>query len=476
VSLLPILILIGITLAIGVLARGRWRLWSLLITSLIAIYWLQPGLPVRHMDFWLPTTSIALVVIVWVVTALKENLAIRTNLITGLVIALVISVLGLTRYLGEFCCLTPTRPPDILQILIVVAAIFLLSILILRFSNTRNIWLYAIFFLILSILIILKLEPLTKLASAGLRLISGQSVQLATGVDIRWIGFSYLAFRLLHTLIDRLGGRLPSLTLQEFMIYAIFYPSLSAGPIDRIQRFIKDLHQVYQPTLQSILLGSKRILIGIFSKFVLADGLALIALNPANAEQVHSTGWLWLMLYAFAFRIFFDFSGYTDIAIGMGNLVGIHLPENFEKPYRKQNLTLFWNSWHMTLAAWFRSYFFNPLTRKLRSSPRNIPMPLIIFIGQLTTFTLIGLWHGITWNFAIWGVWHGIGLFIHNRWSEFSRSRSFNIDNKPRLKQWFGYSSAFLTFNYVSLGWVWFALSTPAQSWNVFQKLFGLTG
>jgi D-alanyl-lipoteichoic acid acyltransferase DltB (MBOAT superfamily) len=180
------------------------------------------------------------------------------------------------------------------------------------------------------------------------------------------------------------------------------------------------------------------------------------------------------MLYAYALRIFFDFSGYTDIAIGMGQLLGIHLPENFDRPYLKQNLTLFWNSWHMTLAQWFRAYFFNPLTRKLRADPRNIPLPLIIFIGQLSTFILIGLWHGISWNYAIWGAWHGIGLFIHNRWSDLIRSKASSLDYRPGLKRLVSVCSTVVTFNFVCLGWVWFALSTPAQSWNTFLKLFGL--
>ena len=181
------------------------------------------------------------------------------------------------------------------------------------------------------------------------------------------------------------------------------------------------------------------------------------------------------MLYAYAFRIYFDFSGYTDIAIVIGNLLGIQKPENFETPYFKPNLTLFWNSWHMTLAGWFRAYFFNPLTRALRSQPRNIPLPLIILIGQLSTFILIGLWHGITWNFAIWGAWHGLGLFIHNRWSDAFRSKISSLDSRPRLKRLAIAASTLLTFHYVSLGWVWFALSTPDQSWKTFLNLFGIS-
>ena len=179
------------------------------------------------------------------------------------------------------------------------------------------------------------------------------------------------------------------------------------------------------------------------------------------------------MLYAYALRIFFDFSGYTHIAIGLGQILGIQLPENFDRPYLKRNLTLFWNSWHITLAQWFRAYFFNPLTRALRSNPRNIPMPLIIFVGQLSTFTLIGLWHGISWNFAIWGAWHGLGLFIHNRWTNLMRSKASWLEGQATLNRFLSISSTVLTFQYVSLGWVWFALTDPAQSWHTLLKLFG---
>lgn len=329
---------------------------------------------------------------------------------------------------------------------------------------------------ILGLFVILKSDALVRAFSVALRSINSQSPQLATAFDFRWLGFSYVAFRLLHTLRDRLSGKLPELSLQEFVIYIIFFPSLSAGPIDRVQHFVQDLRQPYHLTAQALLLGCRRILLGVFSKFVLADGLAIFALSNTNASRVQSTGWLWIMLYAFALRIFFDFSGYTDIAIGIGQLLGIQLPENFERPYFKQNLSLFWNSWHITLAQWFRAYFFNPLTRALRSGPRRIPIPLIILLGQLSTFILIGLWHGISWNFAIWGAWHGIGLFIHNRWTVMIRSRNPGCTSRPNLERIVSLGSAFLTFNYVSLGWVWFALASPAQSWQTFLKLFGFHG
>ena len=461
-------------MVIGWLARGQWRGWALLVSSVLVIYWLQPDTPIRHLDFWLPTTCLTLAIFTWSLTRTKGVSDLRSNLTAGLVIAGVILLISSTRYLGGICCLTPTRPPELSQILLVIGVVAVITLLVNHFSHSHSAWIYVFYIFILGLFVVLKTGPLTQIASMGLRSMSGQSPDLASALDIRWLGFSYVAFRLLHTMRDRLSGRLPTLTLQEFVIYIIFFPAFTAGPIDRVQRFVQDLQQPFQLSQEQILQGGKRILIGVFSKFVLADGLALFALNSNNAGQVLSTGWMWVMLYAFALRIYFDFSGYTEIAIGLASLLGIKLPENFERPYLKPNLTLFWNSWHMTLAGWFRAYFFNPLTRGLRSQPRTLPLPLIIFIGQLSTFILIGLWHGVSWNFAIWGAWHGLGLFVHNRWSDLIRSKISDLERLPRLKKWISAGSTLVTFNYVSLGWVWFSLSTPGQSWQTLLKLFGL--
>ena len=136
--------------------------------------------------------------------------------------------------------------------------------------------------------------------------------------------------------------------------------------------------------------------LGLFKKFVVADALALIALNDALATQVRTTGWMWIIVYAYAFQIYFDFSGYTDIAIGIARLVGIKLPENFAAPYLKPNLTQFWNSWHMTLTQWFRSYFFNPFNRWIRGY-KTIPAWTMILIGQLATMLIDRL---MAWHYA----------------------------------------------------------------------------
>jgi alginate O-acetyltransferase complex protein AlgI len=255
----------------------------------------------------------------------------------------------------------------------------------------------------------------------------------------------------------------------------MFCFSRPSPPIDRVERFVKDLRNSPGDRLAGLVDGGKRIVVGLFRKFVLADGLSLVALSQVNFAQVQSTPWMWLLLYAYALRIYFDFSGYTDIAIGLGRIMGVKLPENFDRPYLKPNLTAFWNGWHMTLAQWFRSYFFNPLTRYLRTCKKPLPVYLVILITQVATMALIGLWHGMTWNFLIWGVWHGLGLFIHNRWLEFSR-RHLDLGSQPSwLKRVLVWAGTFLTFNYVALGWVWFVLPEPAQSWQVMLKLFGVS-
>jgi alginate O-acetyltransferase complex protein AlgI len=291
-------------------------------------------------------------------------------------------------------------------------------------------------------------------------------------LDLRWLGFSYIAFRLIHVLRDKQQRRLPELSLPEFATYVVFFLSLSAGPIDRAERFAGDLRNDFALKQDEMLLAGQRIVVGLFKKFVIADALALLALNDALAVQVHVTGWMWIHLYAYAFQIYFDFSGYTDIAIGIARLVGIKLPENFLSPYTKPNLTQFWSSWHITLTQWIRSYFFNPFNRWIRGY-KSLPAWTMLLFGQLATMLLIGLWHGVTVNFVLWGLWHGLGLFLQNHWSDFARTR-FN-STSPRLQSALQVGGILLTFHFVALGWVFFALSDPSLSWQVILALSGMS-
>jgi D-alanyl-lipoteichoic acid acyltransferase DltB (MBOAT superfamily) len=462
------------SLLVGWLAPPRIRVWLLLLASLLGVFILQSTLPIRWLDFWLPSLSIGLTMVVWALTASSKAPNRSSNLITLGIAAVFILGLGLTRYLGSACCITPSRPPQIGIVAIILACSVGAAVLIYIRNPSKRLFSVLVIILILGLFIAIKSPYAAKAASTSLRRISGQDAALASPYDIVWLGFSYLAFRLLHVLRDFQTGNLPHFSARDFATYALFYPALPAGPLDRSQRFIRiDLSSQLSPTMDDRLAGAQRLLWGVFKKFVVADSLAIIALNPQNALQVQSTFWMWLLLLAYALRLYYDFSGYTDVAIGMGRLVGINLPENFAQPYLKSNITAFWNSWHITLAQWFRAYYFNPLTRSLRASPRSLPAWLIILTGQISTMLLIGLWHGITPNYAIWGLWHGIGLFIHNRWSSALRLRASSIERHHRLEQGAIFSGWLLTFLFVCLGWVWFAMPDVDTAVHVFAQLFG---
>ena len=461
-------------LLIGALTRNSWRNYLLLTCSVLAVYWFQPLLPLRSFDFWLPSLSLALIILTWLITSQPGAWRLPQNIIGLSILLGLVTFIDLSRYFLPDPVLTATMPPPFIQYIIFTFLIGL-SLFVIAWIGRRSPWAIRMSILLLILLlIVLKNPELSLQASVFLRTLAKRSIENASFTDLRWLGFSYIAFRLIHVLRDRQMARLPEISLPEFATYVVFFPALVAGPIDRAERFAQDLRKEFPLSQDAVLLAVQRIFLGLFKKFVIADALALIALNDTLAAQVSTTGWMWISVYAYAFQIYFDFSGYTDIAIGTAQLVGIKLPENFAAPYTKPNLTQFWNNWHMTLTQWFRSYFFNPFNRWMRGSKKNIPAWTMILVGQVATMLLIGLWHGITLNFIFWGLWHGVGLFLQNRWSDFVRRQYPTIGQSPRLQPVLQIGGILLTFHFVALGWVFFALRDPALSGLVFRKLFGM--
>ena len=472
-------LLIGALTAFASQARAA-RTYLLLVFSVLAVYWFQPLVPLRSFDFWLPSLTLALVLLTWFVTFQRGDAKAdvsswlsRSNVTALLIVVGFPLLINLSRYFLPEPVFTAAPPPrfHLFFLFIILVSTVILAF---RWLSTRFRWILsaAILFLIL-ILFILKTPALSLQTSVFVRTLTNRPVETASFTDLRWLGFSYIAFRLIHVLRDKQMGRLPELSLAEFATYVVFYPSLAAGPIDRAERFAQDLRKEFTLTQEDTFTGGQRIVLGLFKKFVIADTLAMISLNDLLATQVQTPGWMWMIVYAYTIQIYFDFSGYTDLAIGMARWVGVRLPENFTAPYLKPNLTQFWNSWHMTLTQWFRSYFFNPFNRWMRGF-KNIPAWMMILIGQVMTMLLIGLWHGVTWNFIFWGLWHGLGLFFQNRWSDFLRRRNPDLQQNPRLQTALQIGGIVLTFHFVALGWVFFALSDPALSWQVILKLFGM--
>lgn len=466
------------------LIRGRARGWVLLALSVVTVYWLQPRLPIRFSDFLLPSLLLLLTVSGWALTRspdeAERRATRRDDRLTLLTIGVIVLLLALNRYLPAAYRLTPSRPPDVRYVLlglgVAAALIGLLTVSLRRGASRRQ--LSALILLLTGLFVVVKAEPLAGQVSYAWRWAAGQDLALAGIVDLNWLGFSYVAFRLIHTARDRQTGVLPALSLREYVTYVVFFPSFIAGPIDRAERFALDYRAL--PGLkgldgQRFMLAGYRIASGLLKKFVIADTLAQgMALDALNVSQATSTAGLWLLLYGYAFRLYFDFAGYTDIAIGIGMLFGVRLPENFSRPYFATNITSFWQSWHITLSNWARFYIFTPLSRALlRRKPRPAPS-LILLISHISTMAVIGLWHGVSWHFLIWGLWHAAALFAHKQWSDRTRAWYRGLGASPGRKRAWSLLTWFLTFQYVVIGWVWFVVPDVRLAAKTVARLFGL--
>jgi D-alanyl-lipoteichoic acid acyltransferase DltB (MBOAT superfamily) len=469
VTLAQIAILTGLAVLLGRLRSGRGL--ALLGVSALVLFWLQPVEPLRTLGFWLPVATLGLTVVTWLLTHDPEGRRWSENWPPAAVLAGVVALVALVSTAESPLGLAFARPGiplTVTGLLLVCGTIATMW----RLKANGKLILAILGAFVILIFVVMK-TPALEQGLVRLLQAARPSSNDQAGIPFTWLGFSYVAFRLLHTIRDRQAGRLPPVSLSEFVNYVIFFPAYTAGPIDRVERFAGDLRAPLSLSNNDWLEAGSRIVVGLFKKFVVADLLAVISLSDVLVDYVKSPGWMWLLVYAYAFRIYFDFSGYTDMAVGLGRLLGVKLPENFNAPYLKQNIALFWNAWHMSLTQWFRAYTFNPLTRLLRSGRHAPPTWLAILITQVFTMVLIGLWHGITAGFTLWGLWHGLGLFIHNRWVVLTRGFWSRQRSSIPATRAAAFAGGLLTFHFVAVGWLFFGLSSPALAWRALQIMFG---
>jgi alginate O-acetyltransferase complex protein AlgI len=236
------------------------------------------------------------------------------------------------------------------------------------------------------------------------------------------VGISFYTFQAISYLIDVSRRRIePVRDGVDFGLYLAFFPKVVAGPIVRPRDFFGNLAQGPKPAQREDLADIFGLFVrGLFKKVVIADALAGLAGVGFQAASASGAGLFpapvyWRSFYLFAFQIYADFSGYTDIARASGRLLGIRLPENFQRPYFAASITEFWNRWHMSLTQWFREYVFFPLNRRLLRSARRIHPGVIQTGTTITTMLLIGLWHGAGLPYLAWGLWHGLLLSVEKR-------------------------------------------------------------
>ncbi|MCD7778833.1 MAG: MBOAT family protein [Clostridiales bacterium] len=217
------------------------------------------------------------------------------------------------------------------------------------------------------------------------------------------IGISFYTFQSMSYLADVYFGKVPAQTsFKNLLLYISMFPQLIAGPIVRYSTIAEEIND-RRATKHDIAAGSFRFFVGLAKKVILANQLSVISFALLDGElSALSTGGAWIGIFAFAMQIYFDFSGYSDMAIGMGRCMGFHFDENFDYPYISKSMTEFWRRWHISLESFFRDYVYIPLGGNRRHH----------FVNVLIVWFLTGLWHGASWNFVIWGLFFGLIIFI----------------------------------------------------------------
>ncbi|GMV94407.1 MAG: O-acyltransferase [Candidatus Hydrogenedentota bacterium] len=291
----------------------------------------------------------------------------------------------------------------------------------------------------------------TLLTSAGLN-VNAPLLEIILPVGISFYTFQTLAY----TIDVYRGEQKATRDLWAFALYVSYFPQLVAGPIERASRLLPQIQAPRIVTQDQLASGAQLILWGYVKKVVIADGLAPYVDTCFADYRNLSSGALVLGVYAFAFQIYGDFSGYTDIARGVSRLLGIELMENFRQPYWSRNITEFWRRWHISLSTWLRDYLYIPLGGN-RQGPRRQYLNLFI------TMLLGGLWHGAAWTFVIWGGLHGLFLAVHKA---ITRGRRITAEGPPSgLRDWAVFLvKAVGTFHLVCLTWIFFRSDTGEQA------------
>jgi alginate O-acetyltransferase complex protein AlgI len=227
------------------------------------------------------------------------------------------------------------------------------------------------------------------------------------------LGVSYFSFKLIHLTVETYKRGVAQVRPLDYLNYIAFFPSFISGPISRYPHFAAQLGPVERGTLKrDLALGGERIVHGLFKKFALGSlVLPFSLMGGAGSGQPPTLQGMALGLYATALYFYFDFAGYSDLAIGTARLLGMELPENFDRPFLRRNIRELWSHWHMSLSNWLMDYVYWPLVRKLRNISWFRPRPVLLSTVAMTvTFIICGMWHGEAVTFIIWGAYHGLGI------------------------------------------------------------------
>jgi D-alanyl-lipoteichoic acid acyltransferase DltB (MBOAT superfamily) len=312
---------------------------------------------------------------------------------------------------------------------------------------------------LLTISIILSLSFLLYFKYSGFFIINYNSI-FKGDIDIPKlflpIGISFYTFQSISYIVDVYNKQIDSTKkFIDYVFYMTFFPHLVAGPIVRARDFIYQINFPLEINKKIFKESLFRIVLGLGKKLLIADYLAkyvdIVHSNPGSFSGLENL----ISMYAYSFQIYFDFSGYSDIAIGIALILGYNLKENFDHPYLAENITSFWRKWHMSLSSWLRDYLYIPMGGNRKGAFNTY---LFLFI----TMTVGGFWHGAKWTFIIWGILHGLGLMIHKLVGKYNLTKRFSNS----------VINVFITFNFISILWVFFRSADTAAALASLSKIF----
>ena len=270
------------------------------------------------------------------------------------------------------------------------------------------------------------------------------------------VGISFFIFQSMSYTIDfYLGNVERERNFLRFATFVCFFPQLMAGPIERARHLLPQFHQFPAFRLQNFTDGLSLFLVGLFKKLALANYLSFYVERVYDDPQAFGAPALMLATFAFAWQIYCDFSGYTDMARGVAKLMGFHLILNFNNPYLATGLGEFWSRWHISLSTWFRDYVYIPLGGNRLGTLKT-------YRNLFITFLVSGIWHGAAWTFAIWGALHGLGVML----TRVLERSPFYRDRVPRLvkQSW--------VFLYVCFAWIFFRAESLNDAWLIVSRVF----
>jgi alginate O-acetyltransferase complex protein AlgI len=280
------------------------------------------------------------------------------------------------------------------------------------------------------------------------------------------LGVSFYTFIKIGYLADVYQRKIPVETqLGRFATFATFFLTITSGPIERANHLLPQLDTAAKLDDGRITEGLRRVLWGVFKKVIIADTLAIYVNAVFDQPGLYSGFVLIFASVLLAFQIYADFAGYTDIVLGLAQILGIELFENFKQPYFATSILDFWRRWHISLTNWIRDYLFFPLSRLLLSqTKRRISSQWVQAITYLITMGLVGLWHGAAWTFLIWGILHGLFMGIEMLLPPRYRQAPQTIRS--------GLLRGLITFVLVDFAWVWFRAGSIGDAWNVISRSF----